>query len=318
MLQEKQKIRSSKKISWHGKRYNFFGDYLREKYKNRVLKLPVFGGFSCPNRDGTLSNKGCIFCSDDGSASPVIDENLSINKQLKTASESFSRSDSNTKFIAYFQSFTNTYGSIEKLKKCYDEAVSFENIIGLMIGTRPDCIDKNIARLISSYHLDEVWIELGMQTIHDKSLIFLNRGHLHQDTLNSIDVIREYNLKICLHVIIGIPGESWKDIMEIANSISKMDIQGIKIHHLHVIEGTELEKVYNNHDLSLQTYEKYISTLADFLERVRKDIVIHRISSDRDEKSLVAPKWGLHKGTVQKGLDDEFLKRGTWQGFFLD
>ncbi len=303
--------------SWSGKPYNFFGDYLANQYSCRVLKLPIDAGLSCPNRDGTLSSEGCIFCSEEGSASPTTDGFSSITDQMQNAKITFRRSDRKTKYIAYFQAFTNTYGEPGKLQKLYDEAVNFPDVTGLMIGTRPDCISRKILEIISGYKRDgfELWIELGLQSVHDKSLKFLNRGHIFRQTVDALNLINEYEIPACVHVILGIPGESWEDMMETANTISRLPVAGVKIHHLHIIKNTPLEKIYNSQNFRMMTLKEYVSTLCDFIERLRPDIIIHRLMGDRMEDSLLLPKWGLHKGTVLQAIEDEFTRRFTFQGF---
>jgi len=303
--------------SWSGKPYNFFGDYLASAYSCRVLKLPIDAGFSCPNRDGTLSFDGCIFCSEEGSASPTTGGASLISEQMLNAKSTFRRSERDTKFIAYFQAFTNTYASPDKLKKLYDEAVSFPDITGLMIGTRPDCISREILEVISSYRKEnfELWIELGLQSIHDRSLEFLNRRHTFRQTEKALAMTAEYNIPVCVHVILGIPGESWKEMMETAETISMLPVAGVKIHHLHIIKATELERIQKKEQFNLMTLKEYVSTVCDFIERLRPDILIHRLMGDRMEDSLVLPKWGLHKGTVLQAIEDEFSRRCTYQGF---
>ncbi len=299
------------------KPYLFFGDHLRKKYGRRVLKLPVNANLSCPNRDGTLSSKGCIFCSDDGSASPTTSGINDISEQMKYAKENFKRSSRETDYIAYFQAYTNTNASIEDLKKLYDSAIGQDHIMGLMIGTRPDCLPDNILDLIASYKRDnfELWLEIGMQTIHEKSLEFLNRHHNHQSTRYAVERAAKKGIPICLHIILGIPGESWEDMMDTAQEAASMPIRGVKFHHLHVIKGTKLEYLYNKGSIKLLSLKEYTSILCDFIERLRPDIIIHRLTGDREESTLIAPLWGLHKGTVLKSIDDEFERRGTYQGF---
>lgn len=316
-MQKQYRKKISNPGSWSGKPYNFFGDYLAAAYSCRVLKLPIDAGLSCPNRDGTLGFEGCIFCSEEGSASPTTGGFSSIADQMRNAKETFRRSERETKYIAYFQAFTNTYGSPDKLKKLYDEAVSFPEVTGLMIGTRPDCINREILDIISSYKKEnfELWIELGVQSVHDRSLAFLNRGHTFQQTVDALNLIEEYGIPVCVHVILGIPGESWADMMETAETISKLPVSGVKIHHLHVIKGTPLERFYNEKSFTLMTMKEYVSTLCDFIERLRPDIIIHRLMGDRMEDSLLLPKWGLHKGTVLQAIEDEFCRRCTFQGF---
>jgi radical SAM protein (TIGR01212 family) len=206
---------------------------------------------------------------------------------------------------------------VEILKEIYDTAVSFPGITGLMIGTRPDCINDDVLKLIESYNKNnfELWIELGMQSLHDKSLKLLNRRHNSRCTINALKRIAEYNIKTCVHVILGIPGETWNDMMETAEVISALPVNGVKLHHLHIIKNTPLEKIALGKNYRMIAFKEYISTVCDFIERLRPDILIHRLAGDRSEDTLIEPKWGLHKGTVLQGIEDEFKKRCTWQGF---
>ncbi|HON77840.1 MAG TPA: TIGR01212 family radical SAM protein [Spirochaetota bacterium] len=305
--------------NWNGKPYNFFGDYLWKKFNCRVLKLPINAHLGCPNRDGTVSTKGCIFCSEEGSASPTTSGIQDIQQQMKNARESFIRSDTLTKYIAYFQAYTNTYASPDILKNLFDTALSGDDIVGLMIGTRPDCLPDEILSLLHSYQRDnfEFWLEIGMQSIHDTSLHLLNRGHTYHQTRDAVMRAADYGLNMCLHVILGIPGENWDMMMETAHEISKLPVQGVKLHHLHVIKNTILEEMYNTSEFEPIGFRTYISYLCDFIERLRQDILIHRLMGDRSEDTLIAPKWGLHKGTVLNAIDDEFKKRGSFQGLLL-
>jgi radical SAM protein (TIGR01212 family) len=305
---------------WNGKPYRFFGDYLWEKYGRRVLKLPINAGLSCPNRDGSISSRGCLFCSPEGSASPTTDVGPGIITQMENARRMFRRSDEDTRYIAYFQAFTNTYAPPGTLKRLYDTAVAAPDIIGLMIGTRPDCLPDEVIDLIASYRKEnfELWIELGMQSSHDRSLDFLNRGHTQHSTAEAVRRTALRGLDICLHIILGIPGETWDDMMRTAETISSLPVQGVKFHHLHVIKGTHLEDMHRRGEVPLLSLKEYVSTVCDFMERLRPDIIIHRLAGDRDTESLVAPAWGAHKGTVQNAIEDEFRKRGTHQGFLTD
>ncbi len=310
----------SNRFSRPAKPYNFFGDYLREKYGCRVLKLPVNAGFTCPNKDGSIGTEGCIFCAGDGSASPSALGSPDIAVQMENAMAGFRRSETDTKYIAYFQAFTNTYAGVEKLKYLYDLAIGFKNVTGLMIATRPDCLNDEILDLISGYKKDgfELCLEIGMQTMHEKSLALLNRGHSHEATRDAILRARRREIPVCLHVILGIPGESWHDMMATAREISSLSVSGVKIHHLHVIRGTRLEEYFNEGRVGVLRFREYVSILCDFLERLRPDILIHRLLGDRDAGTLVAPKWAMHKGTVLKAIDDEFERRCTFQGFLCE
>jgi uncharacterized protein len=302
------------------KPYNFFGDYLWNKYGFRVLKLPVNAGFTCPNKDGTVGSDGCIFCAGDGSASPSALTSDDIAVQIENARKGFKRSEADTKYIAYFQAFTNTYSNTDNLKYFYDLATSAKDIIGLMIATRPDCLSNEILDLISGYAKEkfELCLEIGMQTMHEKSLEFLNRGHNYGVTKDAIFRAHERKIPVCLHVILGIPGESWHDMMATSKEISSLPVNGVKIHHLHVIRGTRLEEYFIEGKVYLFTFKEYVSTLCDFLERLRPDILIHRLLGDRNAISLIAPKWAMHKGTVIKAIDEEFSRRCTFQGFLCE
>ncbi len=305
------------KSSWHGKAYNFWGDYLWEKYGVRVLKLPINAGLSCPNRDGTIGREGCVFCCEEGSASPTAIGITDIAEQMENARNSFKRSEADTKYIAYFQAFTNTYAPVPALRDLYDRAVSVRDVTGLMIATRPDCVNDGVLDLIAGYLKPgfELWLELGMQSMHDKSLEFLRRGHSHRDTVTAVKAAAAKNIPVCVHIILGIPGESWRDMMDTADEISSLPVSGVKFHHLHIIKGTRLAELYRDKTFSAVRFRDYVSAITDFIERLRPDILIHRLIGDRDEKSLIAPKWALDKGTVVKAIEDEFSKRCTYQGF---
>jgi radical SAM protein (TIGR01212 family) len=306
------------KGNWHGKPYYYFSDYLRDTYGTRVLKIPINAGLSCPNRIGA-DGRGCMFCSRDGSASPGTGGST-IPEQIESAKKNFKRADAATRYIAYFQAFTNTHGAVEGLKVLYDQAVRQKDVIGLMIGTRPDCLPDETLDLVSSYRKDgfELWLEIGMQTIHDKSLEFLNRGHTHGDTVRAIDRAAGRSIPVCVHLILGIPGEDWKEMMETAHALKAMKVSGVKFHHLHVIRDTGLERLYRDGLMIPLTQKEYVSLLCDFIERISPRILVHRLLGEREESTLVAPRWSLDKGTVVKEIECEFLRRGTFQGFLFD
>lgn len=305
---------------WSGKPYNFFGDYLFDRYSCRVFKLPINAGLSCPNRDGTTGSTGCVFCSDEGSAAPSTSGITAIKHQMENALNTFRRTNHHTKYIAYFQAFTNTYAPVHILKKLYDEALSSAEVTGLMIGTRPDCISREVLKLIQKYKKDnfELWIELGVQSMKNESLDFLKRGHTAERSIEAVNLISEYGISICVHVILGIPGETWEDMMNTAVRISSLPVDGIKLHHMHIIKDTELENIYNIKPFSLMSLKEYVSTACDFMERLRPDTTIHRLMGDRHEDTLLYPKWSTHKGTVQQAIEDEFKNRGTFQGFLYN
>ncbi len=316
---QKKEIKHCKPGNWHGKPYYFFGDYLYHKFNAKILKLSINANLGCPNRDGTIGTSGCIFCSE-GSASPTAAGRRSIHQQMQAAIEGFNRGVYTPKYIAYFQAFTNTYAPVEVLKKLYDTAIEYNDVVGLMIGSRPDCLTDDVLDLITSYNKSnfELWLEIGMQSMHDKSLQYLNRGHTHAQTVDAIKRAAQRHIPVCVHVILGIPGESWDDMMATAFEISRLPIHGVKIHHLHVIKDTALEALYNKGEVQLLTFKQYVSYVSDFIERLRGDIIIHRLLGDQPKDMLIAPAWGLHKGTVLKAIEDELLRRGTYQGFLCD
>jgi radical SAM protein (TIGR01212 family) len=238
---------------------------------------------------------------------------------MARARDAFRRGNIPTRYIAYFQAFTNTYAPVETLQKLYDSALAFDDIVGLMIGTRPDCLPNEVLDLIASYKRNdfELWLEIGMQTTHDTSLRFLNRHHTHAQTVDAIKRATSRDINVCVHIILGIPGESWDDMMRTACEVSSLPVSGVKMHHLHVIRGTALAALFEKGEIQLMTFRDYVSTACDFLERLRGDILIHRLSGDRDRKTLIAPAWGLHKGTIIKAIEDEFARRGTHQGFLF-
>ncbi|HNU92199.1 MAG TPA: TIGR01212 family radical SAM protein [Spirochaetota bacterium] len=300
--------------------YNFFGDYLWNTYGARILKLPVDAGFTCPNRDGAIGSAGCIFCSEDGSASPTARGTTDVKEQMENARRSFRRSEAETRYIAYFQAFTNTYAPVSRLRELYDTALSVDGVMGLMIATRPDCVPDDVLDLVASYQGPgfELWLEIGMQTMHETGLALLGRGHTHQSTRDAVRRASERGIPVCAHIILGVPGESWDDMMATAVEVSSLPLKGVKIHHLHVIAGTELERLYREKGFRLPSLGEYVSAVCDFLERLRPDILVHRLLGDRSPATLVAPAWGLHKGTVLGAIDAEFGRRVTRQGFLWD
>ncbi len=303
-----------------GRPYNSFGDHLQRTYGRRVLKIPLNANLSCPNRDGQPEGTGCLFCSADGSSSPGTDAAATIEKQIESAKGNFKRSGPGTCYIAYFQAFTNTRAPVATLKDLYDRALVSRDVIGLMIGTRPDCLPDETLDLIASYLRPgfELWLEIGMQTAHDRSLNLLRRGHSTADTIDAVKRAAARGIPVCVHLILGIPGESWKDMMVTAHSLRGLPIRGLKLHHLHVIKGTPLEKWLLDGRMTPLSLPSYASILCDFIERVSPDLLIHRLIGDRDEETLVAPLWSLHKGTAIKAIEDEFHRRGTCQGFLYD
>ena len=300
-------------------RYYSLNKYFRERFKCKVYKVSVDAGFSCPNRDGTLSTKGCIFCDNSAFSFFKREKGLPpLKEQIKIGMEFGRRKYKAQKFFVYFQSYTNTYAPLNILRERYMVIKEFEDVVGLSIGTRPDCIDKEKLDLINSFTPDyEVWIELGLQSIHDKTLKLINRNHTFLDFLKSVELIRKYKeIKICAHVILGLPHESKKDMLETAKKISELNLDGVKIHILHVIKGTDLEKIYNRGEYTPLKLEEYVDIVCDFLEILPPKLVIQRLTADCSPDKLVAPVWILNKNKVLKEIESELERRDSFQGKF--
>jgi hypothetical protein len=302
-------------------RYYKFSKYLKDRFKQRVHKISVDADFSCPNKDGKISKEGCIYCDNRGfsfnTRVGVKDLKEQVENGIKAGKKRFKAS----KFILYFQPFTNTYGSIEVLKQKYDIIKNYPQIVGLSIATRPDCINGEILDLINSYTENyEVWIEYGLQSIHKKTLDYINRGHYFEEFANAIKETRKRkNIRICAHIIIGLPYEWGKKedknmILETARAISELNLDGIKIHPLHIIKGTKLEEIYKEGGYKPLSLDEYIDLVVAFLENLDSKIVIQRISADCASDLLIAPAWILNKQMVIKEIEKAMDAKDTFQG----
>ena len=295
-------------------RYNHLNSYLKEKFGERTLKICVDAGFTCPNRDGTKGVGGCIFCGERGSGEHL--KNIDIAEQVKKHLESY-RGERANKFIVYFQNFTNTYDTIENLKKKYDSALVDDRIVGIQIATRPDCINEEIAKLLSSYaNRYYVCVELGLQTVNETTGKLINRCYTNEDFVKAVDVLRKYNIDIVTHIMVGLPGESHQDIVLDVNFINKLDIQGLKIHSTYVTNDTKLNKMYEDGIYSPISLEYYLDELCYIITHIRKDIILHRISGDAPKDMLVAPSWNSHKKLVLNGIDKILRERDLYQGMY--
>ena len=293
-------------------RYNHLNTYLKDKFGERTLKICVDAGFTCPNRDGTKSVGGCIFCGERGSGEHL--KNIDIADQVKQHLESY-RGERANKFIVYFQNFTNTYDTLENLKKKYDSALIDKRIVGIQIATRPDCITEDIVKLISSYaEKYYVCVELGLQTVNETTAKLINRCYTNEDFIKAVDVLRKYNIDIVTHIMVGLPGESHKDIINSVNFINKLDIQGLKIHSTYVTNDTKLNKMYEEGIYSPISLDYYLDELCYVITHIRKDIILHRISGDAPKDMLVAPSWNSHKKLVLNGIDKILRDRDLYQG----
>ena len=293
-----------------------FGDYLKNFFGEKVYKVTLDAGFSCPNRDGTLSSDGCIFCDDSGSFSRLYSNSLSVEEQLKTGMLKIRNRYHAKKFLAYFQAYTNTYKPVEKLKKLYD-SVFIDDVVGMSIGTRPDCVDEEKLDLIASYNNENrfIQVEYGIQSVHDKTLKLINRGHDFKCFQEACLKSKERKLKVCAHVILGLPNETHEDMMQTAKTLAGMDIDGIKIHMLAVMEGTKIHQMYNEGKINLMSEDGYISTVCDFLEILPPDMTIQRLAGNGKREIRVQPRWLGKKLELVGKMEKEFERRGTKQGF---
>ncbi len=300
-------------------RYNHLNTYYKNKFGERTLKICIDAGFSCPNRDGTLSNSGCIFCSEKGSGELIKYSSQHIENQVTNFLNSYRGKRAN-KFIAYFQNFTNTYDTLENLKEKYDSALNAsDKIVGLSIATRPDCITEEIAKLLASY-LDKynVSVELGLQTSNNNIGKIINRCYSSSQFTEAVKILRKYNIEVIAHMMIGLPTETFDDIKNTVDFINKHDIQGLKIHSTYIVKNTILADMYFNKKYEPITLEYYLDSLAYVITHIRKDLIIHRISGDAPKDLLVAPEWNLHKKWILNGFEKLLKEKDLWQGKFYE
>lgn len=296
------------------KRYNQFSEFLKNKFGAKVYKITLDAGFSCPNRDGTISQDGCIFCDDGGSFSQAHSNKLSIEEQVNTGAETLKKRFKAQKFMSYFQAFSNTYKPVEELEKIYKSSLCRDDIVGISIGTRPDCIDNDKLELISSFTPDYyTWIEYGLQSAHDKTLLKINRGHDYKTFLSAYEKTKAKGINVCLHIILNL-FETYEEMMETAKTISKLEPDGVKIHMLCALEGTKLAQMYKNGEIDFMSEDDYVKTVCDFLEYLPPKTTIHRLAGNGLRTELVAPRWIGKKLDCLNKIDREFIRRDSCQG----
>ncbi len=295
------------------KRYNHLNEYLKNKFGERTLKICVDGGFTCPNRDGKIGIGGCIFCSERGSGDH-INSTLNIKKQVEEYFKSYKVERAN-KFIVYFQNYTNTYDSIENLKKKYDAALIDDRIVGIAIATRPDCINEEIAKLIKSYsNKYYVWVELGLQTLNDNIGKIINRGYNTSQFSIAVDILNKYNIDVVAHIMVGLPNETQRDMEDTVEFINSVNISGVKIHSTYIVKNTILEDMYKKGKYNPITLEYYLNCLTYIVTHINPNIIIHRISGDAPKNLLIAPDWNRHKKWVLNGFDKILRENDLFQG----
>ena len=299
-------------------RFYDLNTYFKNIFGHRVHKITVDAGMSCPNRDGSISSNGCIYCNASGSGTGFFQKGISVTDQILNARKYVIKRYKAKKFIAYFQSYTNTYAPVDKLKRLYDEALAIEEVAGLSIGTRPDCINEEILTLLQGYakkHL--IWIEYGLQSAHDATLALINRGHDFNAFEKAIEATQNRGINICAHIILGLPGESKKQMIETAKRLSQMGIDGIKFHLLYVIKGTQMDTFFQQGTYQCLTQREYVDTLCEALTYLPENMVIQRLTSDPHPRELIAPQWAMKKKETIELIKKTLEERDLYQGKYF-
>ena len=302
------------------KRYNTFSDELKRIFGCKVQRISVDAGFTCPNRDGSLDTDGCIFCGGHGSGSYGIRRDLDIVSQLEDGKEVMRRKYRAAKFIAYFQAYSNTYAEVERLRELFAEALTVSDVTGLIIATRPDCLPDDVLVYLQELSSQTyLWLELGIQSMYDRSLELMNRRHDHNCSVNAVLRAKSRELRVCAHVILGLPGETREEMLAMAGELNRLGVDGVKLHLLHVMKGTRLAEMYGRGEVTVMGRDDYAGLVCDFLELLDPRILIHRLTGDGGHDNLVAPLWSLKKFEILNLIDAEMERRGTRQGirFFL-
>jgi radical SAM protein (TIGR01212 family) len=300
---------------WGGKRYNAFNHVLKDKFGARVYKVSLRLDFTCPNRDGTVAVGGCVYCNNASHTPEAYRPRRSVSEQLRQGADAVRKRHRAQKFIAYFQSYTNTYDSASKLEKLYREALDFPGVVGLSISTRPDCVPGDVLDLLTDLSRETyLWLELGLESMHDRTLKWVNRGHGLREFVDAVEKCKARGLRICSHLIFGFPGESRDDMLASAPLLNRLGIDGIKLHNLHVIKNTALEKIYHARPFEIFSKDEYVALVADFLELLSPEIVIHRLTGETYRALTVLPEWTVDKIGVHNAITHKLVERDTWQG----
>jgi uncharacterized protein len=313
--------------------YYRLSSFFREKFQQKIFKIPLDAGFTCPNRDGTISKEGCIFCYNPSFSPGALEREkekqwFTIKEQITRFQIKMEKSQEHgdteasdlfiprKKYLAYFQSYSNTYAPLHRLKELYEEALQIPGVIGLSIGTRPDCLSQEVLELLSSYARDyHVWLELGLQSAHDRSLKFINRGHSYSDFEDAVLQSQNKGIFLCVHIINGLPGENRAEMLETVRMINSLPLNGIKFHQLQIFKGTALSQLYSKGKINLLSIDEYLGIICDQLEILRQDLVVHRLLSEATTaEMLLAPHWQVSRAGFSQLVERELKSRGSWQG----
>ncbi|ETT82681.1 TIGR01212 family radical SAM protein [Viridibacillus sp. FSL R5-0477] len=298
-----------------GKRYYTWNRYLRDEFGHKVYKVALDAGFDCPNRDGTVAFGGCTFCSAAGSGDFAGDRVDPIPVQFEKIKHKMEQKWKNGKTMAYFQAYTNTHAPLPILKEKFEAALAQEGVMGISIATRPDCLPDDVVEYLAE--LNErtyLWVELGLQTVHEKTATMINRAHDFATYVEGVEKLRKHNIRVCSHIINGLPLETNEMMMETARAVANLDVQGIKIHLLHLLKGTPMVKQYEKGILEFLDKDEYIKLVADQLEIIPPEMIVHRITGDGPIDLMIGPMWSVNKWEVLNGIDAELERRGSWQG----
>lgn len=303
--------------------YYSLNDYLKENYSEKIYKIAIDAGLTCPNRDGKIDTRGCIFCSAGGSGDFAVSRKDfgTITQQIVAGTSLFSGKKIGNRFIAYFQAYTNTYGSPDYLREIFSEALNHPSIVGISIATRPDCLGDEILSLLlelkERFSDKFIWIELGLQTIHEETAHYIRRGYSLSVFETALNNMNQLDIPVVVHVILGLPCESHSHILQTIDYLAKKNIFGIKLQLLHILKGTDLAKDYEKNLFSVYTKEEYIDLVIDCIEHLPKTVVLHRVTGDGPKNLLLAPLWSQNKRDVLNSLHRRFKERGAYQGRYL-
>ena len=304
---------------WNGKRYHSLNYFLRNKFNEKVFKISLDGGFSCPNRDGTISKGGCLFCSESGSGDYAGNRVLSIGKQFCDIKEMMNKKWKEGKYIAYFQAFTNTYASVDELREKYKEAIKQEGVVALAIATRPDCLGEDVLDLLEEINKDVyVWVELGLQTVSDETARKINRGYKLDIYEDAIYRLKKRNIDFVTHCIFGLPGETKDDMLNTVKYISKTGSKGIKFHLLHLMKNTPMVKLYERGELEFLSQDDYIDLICKGISMIPEEMVVHRLTGDAPRDLLIGPMWSLKKWEVLNAIDKALVDNEIYQGKYFE
>jgi len=304
-------------FSSDNKRYHTWNYHLRNVFGHKVFKIALDGGFDCPNRDGTVAFGGCTFCSAAGSGDFAGNRAEDLETQFSKIKNQMHQKWKDGKYIAYFQAFTNTHAPVKVLREKYETVLNQEGVVGLSIATRPDCLPDDVVEYLAE--LNErtyLWVELGLQTVHEKTAQMINRAHDFQCYVDGVHKLRKHGIRVCSHIINGLPLETYGMMLETAREVAKLDVQGIKIHLLHLLKGTPMVKQYEKGLVQFLSMEEYIQLVCDQLELLPPEMIVHRITGDGPIDLMIGPMWSVNKWSVINSIDAELQKRNSWQGKF--